>query len=71
MTQLIKQYQSIKAKYSDAIVLFRIGDLYETFNEDAKLIAKHLGVILTEPTDNPGIKAAASLPFHAIVVALK
>ena len=71
MTQLIKQYGLIKAKYPDAIVQLRIDDTYETFNEDAKLIAKHLSVILTEPIDNPGLKAAASLPFHAIDVALK
>jgi DNA mismatch repair protein MutS len=71
MKQLIKQYQSIKAKYPDAIVLFRVGDYYETINEDAKIVAKHLEIIFTEATDNPGIKANTSLPFHSVDIALE
>ncbi len=71
MTQLINQYQSIKIKYPDAILLFRIGDFYETFNEDAKIVVKHLGIVLTETTDNLYVKANASLPFHSVDVALQ
>ena len=39
-TPLMKQYLDIKKEYNDAIVLFRMGDFYETFNEDAKITAK-------------------------------
>ena len=42
-TPLMKQYQGIKAKYPDAILLFRIGDFYETFGEDAKQVAQYFG----------------------------
>lgn len=66
MAQLIKQYQSIKAKYPDAIILFRIADYYETFNEDAKIVAKHLDIIATEISRDSNIKTTASLPFYSI-----
>ena len=42
-TPLMKQYNSIKAKYPDAMLLFRVGDFYETFGEDAVKAAKILG----------------------------
>ena len=43
----MKQYNSIKAKYPDAMLLFRVGDFYETFGEDAVLSSKILGITLT------------------------
>ena len=46
-TPLMRQYNEVKAEYSDAIVLFRMGDFYETFSEDAKTTAKILGIALT------------------------
>jgi DNA mismatch repair protein MutS len=52
-TPLMKQYLAIKAKYPDAILLFRVGDFYETFSEDAILASKVLGLSLihiSEPT---------------------
>ena len=42
-TPLMKQYNTIKAKYPDALLLFRVGDFYETFNEDAIKASKILG----------------------------
>ncbi len=71
MKQLIKQYQSIKVKYPDAIVLFRISDFYETFNDDAKIVAKQLGICLTEVNDIASIKAIARLPFQSVDIALQ
>ena len=43
----MKQYFDIKSEYDDSIVLFRMGDFYETFNDDAKITAKILGIVLT------------------------
>ncbi len=71
MTPLMQQYKTIKAKYPDAILLFRVGDFYEIFDEDARIAAKILGIILTETTDNSDIKANASLPFNSVDVALQ
>jgi len=56
MSTPIKQYVAIKAKYPDAVLLFRVGDFYETFNEDAEIIAQHMGVTLISIEDNPQIK---------------
>ena len=48
-TPLMKQYNRIKAKYPDALLLFRVGDFYETFGADAVKAAGILGIILTTP----------------------
>ena len=47
VTPLMKQYNTIKAKYPDALLLFRVGDFYETFGEDAVRAAKILNITLT------------------------
>ena len=47
MTPLRQQYLRIKRKYPQAIVLFRLGDFYETFDEDAKLTSRELDIVLT------------------------
>ena len=47
-TPLMKQYNRIKAKYPDALLLFRVGDFYETFGKDAIKAAGILGIILTK-----------------------
>jgi DNA mismatch repair protein MutS len=44
----MQQYNSIKTKYPDALLLFRVGDFYETFGSDAVRAAKILGIILTK-----------------------
>lgn len=65
MSVLMEQYKTIKAKYPDAVLLFRVGDFYETFGEDAKVVAKHLHIILTySPVDE--FYEGASFPFHAL-----
>ena len=46
-TPLMKQYREIKDKYPDSILLFRVGDFYETFHEDAIITSKILGIVLT------------------------
>lgn len=66
MNKLIQQYQQLKAKYPDAILLFRVGDSYETYNEDAKTVAKTLGFVLVENPESDSFKASASLPFHSL-----
>ncbi len=66
-TPLMKQYNSIKAKYPDAILLFRVGDFYETFGDDAIKASKILGITLT--SRNTGYAAEAPLagfPYHAL-----
>lgn len=50
------QYNQIKAKYPDAIVLFRIGDFYEIFNEDAQIASKVLGLVVVENMENEDAK---------------
>jgi DNA mismatch repair protein MutS len=47
-TPLMKQHNDIKAKYPDAILLFRVGDFYETFGQDAITASRILGITLTK-----------------------
>ena len=47
-TPLMKQYNQFKAKHPDAILLFRVGDFYETFGEDAVKASQVLGIVLTK-----------------------
>ena len=48
LTPAMQQYMEIKSKYKDCIVLFRMGDFYETFYEDAKTASKILNITLTK-----------------------
>ena len=61
-TPLMKQYNSIKAKYPDAILLFRVGDFYETFCSDAVKASEILGITLTKRAGEP----LAGIPYHAL-----
>ena len=63
-TPLMKQYNSIKAKYPDAILLFRVGDFYETFGQDAIITSGVLGITLTKRNNG----AAFSSELAASVV---
>lgn len=66
-TPLMQQHNSIKAKYPDAILLFRVGDFYETFGNDAVLTAKVLGITLTKRNNgNPDASELAGFPHHAL-----
>ncbi len=58
----MKQYNSIKAKYPDAILLFRVGDFYETFASDAVKTSEILGITLTKRAG----EALAGIPYHAL-----
>ena len=66
ITPLMKQYQSIKAKYPDALLLFRVGDFYETFGEDAVKAAKILGIILTHRNNGGDKTELAGFPHHSL-----
>lgn len=66
-TPLMKQYYSTKAKYPDAILLYRMGDFYETFGEDAITTSRILGITLTKRSSgSPGTVELAGFPHHAI-----
>jgi DNA mismatch repair protein MutS len=63
----MKQYASIKAKHPDAILLFRVGDFYETFGEDAVKAADILGITLTRRANGAAtFVELAGFPYHAI-----
>ncbi len=61
-TPLMKQYYEVKRKHPDAILLFRVGDFYETFGDDAVISSKVLGITLTQRAGSP----LAGVPYHAI-----
>ncbi len=66
-TPLMKQYISIKAKYPDAILLFRVGDFYETFGEDAIVASNVLGIVLTRRANgSAAFVELAGFPHHSI-----
>lgn len=66
-TPLMKQYNSIKAKYPDACLLFRVGDFYETFGEDAIRAAGILGITLTKRgAGSDSETALAGFPHHSL-----
>lgn len=66
-TPLMIQYDEIKSNYSDSILLFRMGDFYETFSADAVLVSELLGIVLTKRSNG---KAAdvdlAGFPYHSL-----
>ena len=66
VTPLMKQYNSIKAKYPDALLLFRVGDFYETFGEDAVRSSKILGIVLTQRNNGSDRKELAGFPHHSL-----
>lgn len=67
MTPMLKQYHDIKSKHPDAVVLFRCGDFYETYEDDAKVVSKLLGITLTKRTGSPkGEGYMAGFPYHAL-----
>ncbi len=66
-TPLMQQYYSIKRKYPDALLLFRVGDFYETFGEDAVKTADILGIVLTKRGNGSESETAlAGFPYHAL-----
>lgn len=66
-TPLMKQYYEIKAKYPDALLLFRVGDFYETFSEDAVKTSSILGIVLTRRANgSASFIELAGFPYHAL-----
>ncbi len=66
-TPLMKQYNQIKSKYPDAMLLFRVGDFYETFREDAVQASKILGIVLTKRKNGTAAEIAlAGFPHHSL-----
>ena len=66
-TPLMRQYSEVKSQYSDCIVLFRMGDFFETFNEDAIITAKILGIVLTKRANGAAADVPlAGFPHHAL-----
>ena len=67
MTEIRRQYLKIKQSYPEAIVLFRLGDFYETFDEDAKLTSRLLEITLTSREMGKGQRIPmAGIPYHAL-----
>ena len=65
-TPLMQQYNTIKAKYPDAILLFRVGDFYETFGSDAVRTAEVLGIVLTKRNNGSSHTELAGFPHHSL-----
>jgi len=66
-TPIRQQYLRIKRKYPQAIVFFRLGDFYETFDEDAKITSRELEIVLTSREMGKGNKVPlAGIPYHAL-----
>ncbi len=66
-TPLMRQYQQVKAKYPDTVLLFRMGDFFETFDEDAKITSRVLGIVLTKRGNGiSGETPLAGFPHHAL-----
>ena len=63
----MKQYRDIKSKYPDSVLLFRVGDFYETFHEDAIIASKVLGIILTKRGAGSNSETKlAGFPYHSL-----
>jgi DNA mismatch repair protein MutS len=66
-TPLMQQHRAIKQKYPDAILLFRVGDFYETFGEDAVIASKVLGITLTKRNNGAASSSElAGFPYHSL-----
>ena len=65
-TPLMAQYNNIKAKYPDAVLLFRVGDFYETFGQDAVRTSQILGIVLTKRNNGGSHTELAGFPHHSL-----
>ncbi|MBI2954016.1 MAG: DNA mismatch repair protein MutS [Chloroflexi bacterium] len=67
MTPIRRQYLAIKRQYPDAIVFFRLGDFYETFDDDAKIVSSDLDIVLTSREMGKGQRVPlAGIPYHSV-----
>lgn len=66
-TPVRRQYLDIKNQYPDSIIFFRLGDFYETFDEDAQTVSRVLDIVLTSRTVGKGVRVPmAGIPYHAL-----
>ena len=66
-TPMLKQYFSVKAQHPEALLLFRVGDFYETYSDDAVTASKVLGLVLTRRSNgSKGYTEMAGFPHHAV-----
>jgi DNA mismatch repair protein MutS len=67
VTPLRRQYLNVKRQHPDSIVFFRLGDFYETFDEDAKITSRELDIVLTSRPVSKGVRVPmAGIPHHAV-----
>lgn len=67
VTPIRQQYLDIKKQYPDAILFFRLGDFYETFDEDAEITSRELDLVLTSRSFGKDVKSPmAGIPYHAV-----
>ena len=66
VTPLMAQYNKVKAKYPEALLLYRVGDFYETFGEDAVKTAQVLGITLTSRNNGGSDTELAGFPYHSV-----
>jgi len=72
LTPVMRQYRSVKERYPDAVLLFRMGDFYEMFYEDAVLASRVLGIVLTSRDKNKENPVPmAGVPFHSVTSYLR
>ena len=65
-TPLMIQYENIKKKYPESMLLFRVGDFYETFGEDAIKASKILNIVLTNRANGSSKVELAGFPYHSL-----
>ena len=66
ITPIRKQYLEIKRQYPNAILFFRLGDFYETFDQDAEIASRELDIVLTSRPVGKGVRVPlAGIPHHA------
>lgn len=67
VTPVRQQYLDTKRQYPDALLFFRLGDFYETFDEDAEIVARELDIVLTSRPVGNGVRVPlAGIPYHAV-----
>jgi len=67
ITPIRKQYLDIKSQYSDVILFFRLGDFYETFDQDAEIASRELDIVLTSRSVAKDTRVPmAGIPYHAV-----
>lgn len=70
MAPLMEHYHAIKAKYKDALILFRVGDFYEVFGEDALAATRVFGGLFMETKNEKGLTTGLSIPHYSLDTAL-